>query len=119
MLKFLALGGLLAALAAPASAQPALQQQQLDDLRMQQQAAERRAIDQANQLQAMDTRLRADLAVVDLSAQRAGARVPTLPYGDPTLAPRVAAPAPAYPSVPDAALADSNRRVQDAARSRR
>ncbi|WP_296599377.1 hypothetical protein [Phenylobacterium sp.] len=119
MLKFLALGGLLAALAAPASAQPAVQQQQLDDLRMQQQAAERRAVDQANQLQALDARLRADQAVADLSVQRSGVRIPALPYGDPTLAPKASASAPAYPSVPDAALADSNKRVQDAARSRR
>lgn len=119
MLKFMALGGLLAGLAAPASAQPALQQQQLDDLRMQQQAAERRAIDQANQLQALETRLRADQAVADLSIQRAGVRVPAPPAGDPTLAPKGAVPAVAYPSTPDAALAESNKRIQDITRNRR
>lgn len=105
------------ALAAPAAAQSI--QLQLDDLRAQQQAAERRAIDQANQMQALEARLRADQASADLAAQRAGARLPQLPYGDPSMTTRPAAPAAAYPSVPDAVLADSNRRVQDAARNRR
>lgn len=103
-------------LATPAAAQ--LNQFQIDDLRAQQQAAERRAIDQANQIQALEARLRADLASADLAAQRAGARAPTLPYRDPTVRPGTAATA-KYPSMPDAVLADSNRRVQDAARNRR
>jgi hypothetical protein len=104
------------ALATPAAAQ--LNQFQIDDLRAQQQAAERRAIDQANQIQALETRLRADQASADLATLRAGARAPTLRYGDPTVAPGAAATA-KYPSMPDATLADSNRRVQDAARNRR
>lgn len=107
------------AIATPAAAQPV--QLQLDDLRAQQQAAERRAIDQANQIQALEARLRADQASADLAAQRAGVRLPQLPYGDPSMTtrPAAAAAAAAYPSVPDAVLADSNRRVQDAARNRR
>lgn len=90
---------------------------QLDELRAQQQAADRRAIDQANQLQALEARLRADQASADLAVQRAGAHVPARPYGDPTLG---AAPAPPvkYPSMPDAALAESNKRVRDAAGNR-
>ena len=105
----------LAAAATPAVAQ--VTQFQLEELRAQQQAAERRAIDQSNQHQALENRLRADQASADLTTQRAGARAPRLPYADPT----VGAPAltPKYPSMPDAALADSNKRVQDAARNRR
>src|SRR3989344_7685009 len=105
------------ALAAPAAAQPI--QLQLDDLRAQQQAAERRAIDQANQMQALEARLRADQASADLAAQRAGARLPQLPYGDPSMTTRPAAATAAYPPAPAAVLAGSHRRVQDAARTRR
>ena len=104
------------ALATPATAQ--MSQFQLDDLRAQQQAAERRAIDQSNQIQALEARLRADQASADLAALRAGASVPTLRYGDPTVGSGTA-PSAKYPSVPDTVLADSNRRVQDAARNRR
>ena len=114
-MRILTMIGLLA-LATPAAAQPA--QFQIDDVRAQQQAAERRAIDQSNQIQALEGRLRTEQASADLAAQRAGARVPLLPYGDPTLSTSTAPP-PSYPSVPDAALAASNKRVQDAARKRR
>ncbi|HEX7884400.1 MAG TPA: hypothetical protein VF474_00350 [Phenylobacterium sp.] len=90
---------------------------QLDELRAQQQAAERRAIDQSNQLQALEARLRADQAAAELASQGAGVRLPVLPYADPTLRTSVA-PAPRYPSMPDAALAESNKRVRDAAGNR-
>ena len=103
------------AVATPALAQ--VTQSQLEDLRVQQQAAERRFIDQSNQLQALENRLRADQASADLTAQRAGVRVPQLRYPDPTVG--ASAVTPKYPSMPDAALADSNKRVQDAARNRR
>jgi hypothetical protein len=103
------------AAASPAVGQPT--QLQLDDLRIQQQNAERRAIDQSNQLQALDARLRADQAAADLRAQRAGVLVPELRYEPP--APVPATLSAKYPSMPDAALAESNRRVQDAAKNRR
>jgi len=106
----------LLAVATPAAAQ--INAFQLEELRAQQQAADRRAIDQSNQIQALETRLRADQASAELATQRQGAYVPTLRYRDPTVSSRTAA-APKYPSVPDAVLADSNRRVQDAARNRR
>ena len=105
----------ITAAATPAVAQ--VTQFQLEELRAQQQAAERRAIDQSNQLQALENRLRADQASADLAAQRAGPRVPRLPYADPTVGASLVTPK--YPSMPDAVLADSNRRVQDAARNRR
>jgi len=115
MRKLVALSVLALGAATPSAAQ--VTQFQLEDLRVQQQAAERRAIDQANQLQALETRLRADQASADLAAQRAGAHVPRLLYPDPTVG--ASAVTPKYPSMPDAALAASNKRVQDAARNRR
>jgi len=115
MRKLIVLSVFALAVATPALGQ--VTQFQLDDLRAQQQAAERRAIDQSNQLQALETRLRADQASADLTAQRAGVRAPRLPYADPAIGASVVTPK--YPSMPDAALADSNRRVQDAARNRR
>ena len=106
-----------AALAAAATGVSAQQPtfQQLEDLRMQQEAANRRAIDQSNQLMALEARLRAEQASADL--QRSAPRVPELRYEPSTR--RGARAAARYPSIPDAALAESNRRVQDAARSRR
>ena len=101
--------------ATPAVAQPLAQQLQLDELRHQQQDAQRRAIDQSNQLMALEARLRAEQAAYEL--QRIAPRAPELRYEP---ARRTASAAAAkYPSIPDAALADSNRRVQDAARNRR
>lgn len=105
---------LAVATTAGASAQPAFQQ--LEDLRMQQEAAQRRAIDQSNQLMALEARLRAEQALADL--QRSAPRAPELRY-EPSERRGTAAAAARYPSIPDAALAESNRRVQDAARNRR
>jgi len=104
----------VAAVATGASAQPVLQQ--LDELRMQQEAAHRRAIDQSNQLMALEARLRAEQASADL--QRSAPRAPELRY-EPATRRGTAAAAARYPSIPDAALAESNRRVQAAARNRR
>lgn len=113
MRTLLALGFLAAA--PPAVGQPT--QLQLDDLRMQQQNAERRAIDQANQLQALEARLRADRAAAELQAQRNGVALPTLRYEPPA---RVPSTLPGkYPSMSNAALAESNRRVRDAAENHR
>lgn len=117
MRKLVVLSVFALAAATPAAAQ--VTQFQLEDLRAQQQAAERRSIDQSNQLQALDARLRADQAVSDLAAQRAGATAPQLRYPDPTVRSAAATPPTRYPSMSDAALADSNKRVQDAARNRR
>lgn len=108
----------LAAAATPAAAQifgPADPM-----LRMQQEDAQRRAIDQANQLEAMSARMRADQATLELRLQRGEVgppQVPALRFGSPA---GPSAPASAtFPSIPDAALADSNRRVQQAAGNRR
>lgn len=110
---------LAAAAAAPAAAQAVepYTQFQLDDLRARQEAAERAAVREANELTALEARLRTEQALTELQAQRLSPRLPELRYELPTLsAPFGAA---SYLSVPDAVLADSNRRVQAAAANRR
>jgi hypothetical protein len=107
----------LAAVAAPASAQ--LTQFELDNLRMQQQDIQRRAIEQQNQIMSLESRLRAEQAIADLQAQqRFAPRVAGAPY-EAHAAPAAVSASAKYPSMPDAALADSNRRVQAAASNRR
>ncbi|WP_293904730.1 hypothetical protein [Phenylobacterium sp.] len=117
-LRILVLGLLCAAAATPAFAQNT--QLELDNLRAQQQAAQQRAIAQANESMALEARLRAEQAVADLRLQRTPPVLPELPYVTPASdAARAAAATATYPSIPDAALADSNRKVQDAAQTRR
>lgn len=101
--------------AAPAAAQPLSPQFQLDELRAQQEADQRRMIDQSNQLMALEARLRAEQGAADL--QRSAPRVPELRYEPSVRGAAVATPA--FPSISDAALAESNRRVAAAARNRR
>jgi hypothetical protein len=102
----------LVALAGPAAAQyPAYE---IDNLRAQQEAAARRAIAQDNELSALQNRLQTEQAVTQLQTQRLlPPRLPDLRY-----VPSSSGPAPAatlkYPVIPDAALADSNRRVRAA-----
>jgi hypothetical protein len=104
-----------ATIAVPALAQPATQFE-IDNLRAQQEAAQRRAVDLSNQLAAAEAQARADQAVAALQLQqRLPQTVPLPPYRQ---TPRVAAAA-SYPQIPDAALAASNQRVQAAARNRR
>lgn len=109
----LALALLALAAAAPAAAQPPFND--LDVLRAQQEAAARRGIDQANQLQALEARLRTDQAVANLQSTSAPVFLPAVPASPAT------PPAPVtskYPSIPDAVLAESNRRVQAASQPR-
>jgi len=108
------------AAAAPAAAQVPgpLDQMQLDTQRMQQESLARRLIDQQNQLMAAEAQARADRAVLELRLQRdLPVRAPEPP---PAATPAAAnAPPAAFPSVPDAALADPNRKVQAATHERR
>lgn len=108
---------LAAVVAAPAAAQP-MTQFELETLRAQQEAAQRRSIDQSNQFMALENRLRTEQAVQDQQAARAGQPLPQLRYA-PSAGRAPAAATPSYPSTPDAPLADSNRRVQDALGNRR
>lgn len=107
------------AVATPAAAQlPSTGDQiLLDDLRARQEAAERRAVEQANRLMALEARLQAQRAIQDLQAQGVNPPVPRLPY-EPSERGRSSARI-TFPSIPDEALAASNRRVQEASRNRR
>lgn len=105
--------------AAPAAAQDIhsqLNQFQLDDLRAQQQLAQQRAIAQANELMALESRLRTEQAIQDLRQVYAPVRLPELPYAG---APPAAIDTSKLPEIPDAALAASNRRVREAVQNRR
>ncbi|MEW5684660.1 MAG: hypothetical protein AB1942_07065 [Pseudomonadota bacterium] len=114
-------------LAALAAATPAAAQQvfipslQLDALRLEQEATQRRMIDQQNQLMAAEAKAKADQAALQLQLQRDLPLRPPEVRHDPTVPAAAVPPAtpPAYPTTPDAALADSNRKVQDATRNRR
>jgi hypothetical protein len=108
---------ILAAAATPAAGQVPLNAFELNDLRARQDAAERAAVARSNELMSLEARLRADQAVADLQALRAPPAIPNLRY-DPPLTGASKAPS-KYPSMPDAALAESNRRVQAAAANRR
>jgi hypothetical protein len=106
---------LLGFAASPAAAQtPSIL---LDDLRAQQQEAQRRAIDQSNQLMALEARLRAEQAAADL--QRPAPAVPELRYKPAAGSGFTPAIPPGYPSIPESMLADSNKRVREAAKERR
>ena len=109
------IAGLMLAAATPAASQPA-SQFELDSLRIQQEAAARRAVAQANELTALEARLRTEQAVSDLRLQREAPRLPQLTYVPPAPSESPPAATPKYPSVPDALLADSNRRVRAASK---
>ena len=102
----------LGALATPVAAQSPVYE--IDNLRAQQEAAARRAVAQDNELSALQNRLQTEQAVTQLQTQRLlPPRLPDLRY-----VPAASGAAPAatakYPAIPDAALADSNRRVRAA-----
>ena len=101
------------AAAAPAAAQPL----DYDLLRAQQQAAQQREVAQHNELMALEARLRAEQAVLEQQLARAPVRLPEPPYPSPL--PPAKIDTSKLPSIPDATLADSNRRVQEAAGNRR
>lgn len=114
LMRSLIAAAALAAAASPAAAQST--QTQLDDLRMQQQDIQRRAIDQQNQLMALDAQARGEQAAATL--QRPNPPAPSLRYEPSTNTPASTA-TPTYPKIPDSALADSNRRVREIERTPR
>lgn len=111
----------LLGLAAPAAAQSDFDarlrsQMQLNELRAQQQLLQQQSVAQQNELMALDARLRTEQNAARIQAQRVPPRLPQLPYEG---APPAVIDTSRLPSIPDAALADSNRRVQEIARDRR
>ena len=113
LMRWIITGLMLAAVATPAAAQT-VTQFELDNLRAQQEAAARRAVAQTNELMALEARLRTEQAVSDLRLQRDAPRLPEMRYEPPASSARTPSATPKYPSVPDALLADSNRRVREA-----
>lgn len=104
-------------LAAPAAAQDTslAGHLQLNELWAQQRLAEQRAVSQANDLSALEARVRSEQALSALEALRARPALPELPYP-------VSGPPPAAAQVPeisDARLAASNARVREALAARR
>lgn len=100
----------------PLVSSPAFQAQQFE-LRQQQEAMRQQLIQQQNQMMTLEAQIRTQQALSDVRAQ---VQTPRLPLPDVT---------PGHPlpqidtsqlaSIPDAALADSNRKVLDAANGRR
>ena len=115
---------LIAASAAPAAAQvvplplPASPvQPQYNELWAQQEMARQQAIALQNQLTAVEAQQRTDEAIANVQAQRINPRLPLPDATGATALPSIDAGTLA--SIPDAALAESNKRVLDAAQNRR
>lgn len=110
------IAGLALATAGSAAAQDLnqLNQLQLDELRFQQQLQQQRSVDLQNQLMTLETRQRAEQAIAQ--GQRPAPALPSLPYPG---APPASVDTSHLPSIPDAALAESNRRIQAISKNRR
>lgn len=105
------------AAAAPAAAQtPYTDQLRLNELQAQADLERQRAVAQANELTALDARLRAEQAIRDIQIQRA--LPPLLPRADPDAPPPVIDTS-RLASIPDDRLAASNAAVRAASRPRR
>lgn len=92
-------------------------QMRLNELQAQQDMARQREIARQNEIMALEARLRAEQGLADVRAQSLTPRLPPIPS-------QGAGPPPdidtsQLTSIPDAALADSDRRVREAARNRR
>lgn len=110
----------LAAIAGPAAAQDpatnAILQLREMERNAQQDLARQRAMALENDLNALDARLKTEQRLRDLEAR--GPAVPPPPAILPRARPS-ATPPPAYPAIPDAALAASRARIAEASRNRR
>jgi hypothetical protein len=111
--------------AAPAAAQDLLTQQRLNafelgNLQAQQDLARQREIAAHNDLMALEARLRTEQGLSDVRAQSYTPRLPPVnAYQAYAGAPLPNIDTSKLVSIPDAALADSNRRVREAAANRR
>lgn len=112
-------------LAAPAAAQDLLTQQRLNDfqlglLQSQQDLARQREIATHNEMIAIEQRLRTEQGLSDVRAQSYTPRLPPVnAYQAYAGAPLPNIDTSKLVSIPDSALADSNRRVREAAANRR
>ena len=116
MRAFALLAATVASLAAPAAAQlppPAPNSPQYAEMLAQQEMARQQLVQQQNQLMALEAQLRTQQALADVQALKVVPRIPV-----PDTSPGRALPhidAGDLASIPDSALADSNRKVLDAA----
>lgn len=110
------IAGLFLLAPAPATAQDvgsAVLHGQILQMQSDQQLARMREVATSNELMALEARLRADEAVRRIEASRAPVAMPTLPYPRAGLGAGGTVDVSKLPSVPDAVLAESNRRVQE------
>lgn len=113
------------AAAGPAAAQDLLTQQRLNDfelqnLQAQQELARQRDIALHNEMMALEARLRTEQGLADVRAQSFIPRLPPVTtYQSYPGAPLPQIDTSKLASMPDAALAESNRRVREAAANRR
>jgi hypothetical protein len=110
------IAGLVLLAAAPVAAQDtnaALLNAQILQMQSDQQLARMREVATANEMMALEARLRADEAVRRMETSRTPVAVPTMPYPDAGLGRGGALDVSQLPSIPDAALAESNRRIQE------
>lgn len=113
------------ALAGPAFAQPYPAQpypapanpQQEFDWRTQQEMLRQQMVQQQNQMMALEAQIRAQQAIQDVRAQSQSVRLPPVDTTPGRALPHIDTSKLA--SIPDSALADSNRKVLDAANNRR
>jgi hypothetical protein len=113
----------LLGLAAPAASQDlgqlnALNILQMNELRAQQQLLQQQQVAQHNELIALDARIRTEQHVARIQSERQPVRLPDLPYPVPAGSALGAIDTSKLPSIPDAALAASNRRVQEISKNR-
>jgi len=118
------LSALIAAAAAPAIAQvaplplpPPTNSPQYNEIWAQQEMARQQQIAIQNQLNALEAQVRTEQAIAQVQAQRANPRLPLPDVTGSTALPNIDTGALA--SIPDSALAESNKRVRDAANNRR
>jgi hypothetical protein len=107
------LGILVAAPAAAQDVSQAVLNAQILQMQAEQQLARMREVATTNELMALEARLRTDEAVRRMEAARAPVVLPTLPYPDAGLGLDAGIDPAKLPRLPDAVLADSNRRVQE------
>lgn len=90
-------------------------QLRLDELRAQQQLLQQREVAQHNELMALEARMRTEQHIARIQAERTPTRLPELPYPGPAGTIDTSK----LPSIPDKALAESDRRVREISQERR